>query len=52
MYCSGGIIFTRDVPVDATEKAIKKAYRTMAVKHHPDKHSPEEAEVSAVFFIN
>ena len=34
-----------NIPVDATEKDIKKAYRNMAVLHHPDKHSPQDAEV-------
>ena len=32
---------TLQVPTDATEKDITKAYRTLAMKHHPDKGGDE-----------
>eukprot|EP00518_Triparma_eleuthera_P004975 CAMPEP_0182456082 /NCGR_PEP_ID=MMETSP1319-20130603/2026_1 /TAXON_ID=172717 /ORGANISM="Bolidomonas pacifica, Strain RCC208" /LENGTH=511 /DNA_ID=CAMNT_0024654257 /DNA_START=121 /DNA_END=1653 /DNA_ORIENTATION=+ len=32
------------VPKDATEAEIKKAYRKLALKHHPDRHATSTAE--------
>lgn len=44
---------TLGIPKDADEKAIKKAYRKLAVKHHPDKGGDEAKfkEVSAAYEI-
>ena len=41
---------TLGVPRTASQKAIKKAYRTAALKWHPDKNpeNPEEAEAQFV----
>jgi DnaJ family protein A protein 2 len=39
------------VPKDANEKDIKKAYRKLAVKHHPDKGGDEHLfkEINAAY---
>lgn len=34
---------TLDLPIDATQDEIKKAYRSKAQKHHPDKNGDKEA---------
>jgi curved DNA-binding protein CbpA len=36
---------------DATEKEIKRAYKKMALKWHPDKRSPEEQDEAEEMFI-
>lgn len=33
------------IPRDANDKQIKKAFRKLAVKYHPDKNKAKEAEV-------
>ena len=35
---------TLGVAKDASEKDIKKAFRSMAMKYHPDKNSSDDAE--------
>lgn len=44
---------TLEVPKDADQKAIKKAYRKMAIKHHPDKGGDEHKfkEINAAYEV-
>ena len=39
-----------DVPKDATEAQVKTAYKKMALKWHPDKHTESEREVATEKF--
>jgi len=40
------------VPRNANDKAIKKAYRTLARKYHPDRHQdPKKKEKAEKLFI-
>jgi preprotein translocase subunit Sec63 len=38
------------VPKNAGDKQIKKAYHKLALKHHPDKHPPEERDAATERF--
>ena len=36
------------VPKDADDKTIKKAYRKLGLKYHPDKYDGDKKEVAAI----
>ncbi|CAD5212247.1 unnamed protein product [Bursaphelenchus okinawaensis] len=40
-----------EVPRDATDDQIKKSYRKLALKYHPDKVEPEQRERCTAYFV-
>ncbi|KAH9203466.1 DnaJ domain-containing protein, partial [Leptodontidium sp. 2 PMI_412] len=43
---------TMDIARDSTEAQIRKAYKKMSLKHHPDKHNNSEASTIAFQKLN